>query len=105
MPSGTSKEVGQEVSLLQEILDLVRSQIQASTLGESTQKAVEPISRSCQEKTSTLNDIFQEIGKRKKNDKEAKDWTALVNSYRTMLLRMGKVHRVEVLMQDIPNGL
>ncbi|KAE9379661.1 hypothetical protein N431DRAFT_160884 [Stipitochalara longipes BDJ] len=99
------KEVGQELSLVKETLDLVHSQLQASTLDESTQKAIEPILRSCQEKTIALNEIFQEIDKRKKNDKEVKDWSALVNSYRTMMLRLGKAHRVEVLMQGILNGL
>lgn len=67
------KEVGQELHLVKETLDLVRSQLQASSLDDSTQKAIEPIIRGCQEKAIALNGIFQEIEKKKKTDKKAKD--------------------------------
>jgi hypothetical protein len=102
------KEVGQELPLVKETLDLVRSQFQASCLDDSSQKAIEPIIRGCHEKIKALNEIMQEIEKKKKkkkNDKNANDWSALVSSYRTMMLRMGKAHRVEVLMQGILSGL
>lgn len=98
-------EVGQDLPLVRETLDLARSQLQASTLDESTKKAIEPIIKGCKDKASALNDIFQEIDKKKKHDKEAKDWPALVSFYRTLLLRLGKAHRVETLMQGILKDL
>lgn len=99
------KEVGQELPLLKETLDLVHQQLQASELDEAAKKVIEPVLGNCQEKTNALNEIFQEIDKMKKIGREVKEWPALVNSYRTMMLRMGKAHRVEVLMQGILNGL
>ncbi|KAF4633629.1 hypothetical protein G7Y89_g4494 [Cudoniella acicularis] len=99
------KEVAQDLLLVKETLDLARSQLEASTLDESTQKAIEPIFKSCQEKASALSDIFQEIEKRKKQGREVKDWSTLVSFYRTLMLRMGKTHRVEALMQGMLKGL
>jgi hypothetical protein len=99
------KEVGQELPLVEETLELVRCHLQTPNIDESAQKAIEPIIKSCQEKTNALNEIFKEIDKRKKNDKEAKDWADFVSSYRTAMLRMGKAHRVEVLMKGILDGL
>ena len=111
MPSNTSRASRNhltkwvKISPVRETQDLARSQLRASILDESTKKAIAPIIKGCKEKASALNDIFQEIDRKKKHDKEAKDWPALVSFYRTLLLRLGKAHRVETLMQDILNGL
>lgn len=97
------KEVGQQLPLVKETLDIVRQQIQASSLPDATRKAMDPSIRECQGNINALNDIFQDI--EKKNDKKTTEWAALVNTYRTMLLRLGKAHRVETLMQSMLNSL
>ncbi|KAK7419107.1 hypothetical protein QQZ08_011010 [Neonectria magnoliae] len=48
-----------------------------------------------------LQDIFEEVEKRVKNAKEG----SMLDFYRTSLLRLGKAHRVETLMQGILRGL
>lgn len=99
------KEVGQNLALVEETLVLVQEQLEGATFTDATTEAIETVLKSCQGKAKLLNNVFQEINRGKLNDKNAKDWSVIANIYRTAVLRLGKAHRVESLMQDILNGL
>ncbi|KAM0492207.1 hypothetical protein ACHAP8_010070 [Fusarium lateritium] len=55
----------------------------------------------CEEKAKLLLDIFEKVEKGVKHTKDG----SVLDLYRTSLLRLGKAHRVETLMQDILKGL
>jgi hypothetical protein len=95
------KEVNRNLPLVQDTLDLARDQLLGTDLGESSTCAIESILRDCHEKARVLLDIFQKVDKEKK---DVNNWSVL-DFYRTTLLRLGKAHRVETLMQGILGGL
>ncbi|KAF2228718.1 hypothetical protein EV356DRAFT_537864 [Viridothelium virens] len=99
------KEVGQNLGLVKETLELAGTQLQETTVNESTKKAIADVVVGCKKKAEKLDTIFKEIDKGKKNDENAKDWSALVNVYRAAVLRLGKPSRVENLMQGILSRL
>ncbi|KAL9082347.1 MAG: hypothetical protein Q9165_008911, partial [Trypethelium subeluteriae] len=99
------KEVGQNLALVKEILELAGTQLQETTVNESTKKAITNVVAGCEKKARKLDSIFKEIDKGKKNDDHAKDWSAFVNIYRAAVLGLGKSHRVENLMQGILSRL
>jgi hypothetical protein len=94
-------EVNQNLPLVGGTLGLARNQLRVVDLDESSRRAIEPILSECHEKAIVLRDIFQRVDKGKK---DAKDGSVL-DFYRTTLLRLGKAHRVESLMQGILRGL
>ncbi|CAI7623084.1 unnamed protein product [Penicillium pancosmium] len=96
--------VGQNLPLVKETLELARSQLQGPS-DESVKKAIEPVIHDCQEKAIALNKIFDELEKAMKQEKDANDWSALVNFYRKTVVYMGKSHKVETLMQELLNNL
>jgi len=89
--------VNQNLPLVQNTLDLAYGQLQGVDMDESFKKAIGLIVSGCKEKAEKLQDIFTKLG-------SAKDGSIL-DFYRTTLLRLGKAHRVETLMQDILKGL
>ncbi len=91
-------EVNQDLPLVQDTLDLAHHQLEATDLDESSRKAIGPVVSGCREKAKKLQDIFEKVGR------DAKDGSVL-DFYRATLLRLGKAHRVETLMQDILEGL
>ena len=98
------KEVGRNLALVTETLGLASAQLESAALKDSARKTIGDVVRSCNEKAASLSEIFQELNRRKEHDKN-KNWSSLVSFYRSMLLRLGKAHRVETLMQGILDSL
>ncbi|KAH7141570.1 hypothetical protein B0J13DRAFT_557045 [Dactylonectria estremocensis] len=94
-------EVNRNLPLAQDTLGLARDQLQDLALDEPSKKAIQPIVSGCEEKAKMLQDIFEKV---EKGTKKAKGGSVL-DLYRTFLLRLGKAHRVEALMQGILRGL
>ncbi|KAH7124342.1 WD domain-containing protein [Dactylonectria macrodidyma] len=94
-------EVNRNLPLVQDTLGLARDQLQGLALDEPSKKAIQPIVSGCEEKAKILQDIFEKV---EKGTKKSKDGSVL-DLYRTLLLRLGKAHRVETLMQGILRGL
>ncbi|KAI8625984.1 putative ankyrin repeat-containing protein [Xylariaceae sp. FL1651] len=94
-------EVNRNLPLAQDTLGLAREQLQGRTLDESSKQALRPLVNDCEEKAKMLQDIFEKV---KKGVNNAKDGSVL-DIYRTTVLRLGKAHRVETLMQGIQRGL
>jgi len=99
------EEVGQNLNLVEVTLDLVQKRLETGTDAEADSEAIKGVLIACQEKAESLNTIFQKINEKKVMENHAKEWSAIASFYRTMVLRLGKAHRVETLMQDILNGL
>jgi hypothetical protein len=98
------KEVGQNLPLVKETLDLARGQLQ-TTSDESVKKAIEPVITACQERAIALKDIFDKLDKAMEQQKDANEWSALVNLYRKTVVYLGKSHKVETLMQELLDNL
>lgn len=90
-------EVDRTLPLVQNTLGLAHRQLQGVDLDESSKMAIGPIVSGCKEKAEQLRDVFKEM-------ESAKDGS-VIDFYRITLLRLGKAHRVESLMQDILKGL
>lgn len=98
------KGVGQNLPLVKETLELARGQLQGPS-DESAKKAIEPVIHNCQEKAIALNKIFDDLDKAMKQEKDANEWSALVNLYRKTVVYLGKSHKVETLMQELLSNL
>lgn len=94
-------EVNRNLPLAEDTLGLARDQLQGQILDESSKRALLPVVSSCEEKTKKLQDIFEKVEKWVKNTKDG----SVLDFYRTFLLRLGKAHRVETLMQGILRDL
>lgn len=94
-------EVNRHLPIAQETLALARDQLQWRTLEGSSKEAIQPLVSDCEEKAKMLQNIFEKVEKGVKNTKD----DSVLNIYRTCLLRFGKAHRVEALMQGILRGL
>ncbi|KAH7113408.1 WD domain-containing protein [Dactylonectria macrodidyma] len=94
-------EVNRNLPLAQDTLGLARDQLEGLALDESSKKALQPLVSGCEEKAKMLQDIFKKVEKGVKNAEDG----SVLNFYRTSLLRLGKAHRVETLMQGILGGL
>ena len=92
---------------MQETLEIAQRQLQDGSIDKTSVKAIEPVIRSCQEKAKAMLEIFQQIEKAEKDAKDAKAAKdgPVLDLYRKTVLRLGKAHRVEALMQDILKGL
>lgn len=88
-------EVGLRFPLAQDSLRLLRNQIETQTLDEASHKAIEPCLTGCEANAKKLRDIFNNI------EKAAANNSSMLDMYRTALLRLGKAHRVESLMNGI----
>lgn len=95
----TFDEVNQSLPLLQDTLSQAQAQLLAldKDLDGSSRRAIEPLINTCQEKAQALLEIFQEVN-------NVKTGSAL-DSYRTMVLRLGRASQVDALMQDILRSL
>ncbi|CRG90005.1 Ankyrin repeat, PH and SEC7 domain containing protein secG [Talaromyces islandicus] len=94
-------EVSRNLPLAEDTLSLARDHLQGQALDESSRKALEPFVSGCEEKAKQLQNIFERVEKGVKNSKD----TFVLELYRTSLLRFGKAHRVEILMQGILKSL
>lgn len=94
-------EVNLSLPLVQDTLGLASDQLSGVDLDESSRRAIEPVLSDCHAKAIALRDIFQKVDNRKNDTKDG----SLIDFYRTILLRLGKAHRVESLMQGILRGL
>ncbi|KAH7124656.1 WD domain-containing protein [Dactylonectria macrodidyma] len=94
-------EVNQNLPLAQDTLGLARDQLQGLALDESSKKALQPLVSGCEEKAKVLQGIFVKVEKGMKNAEDG----SVLDFYRSFLLRLGKAHRVETLMQGILRGL
>ncbi|KAG5788226.1 hypothetical protein H9Q69_012707 [Fusarium xylarioides] len=94
-------EVNRNLPLAKNTLDLARDQLKGLALDESSKKALQPLVSACEEKARMLQGIFEKV---EKGAKSAKDGSVL-DFYRTSLLRLGKAHRVEILMRGILKDL
>ncbi|RYP60682.1 hypothetical protein DL771_010422 [Monosporascus sp. 5C6A] len=94
-------EVNRNLPLAQDTLGLARDQLQGLSLDKSSKEALQPVVCGCEEKAKMLQAIFQKVEKGVKNAKDG----SVLDFYRTSVLRLGKAHRVETLMQGILKGL
>ncbi|KAL4888724.1 hypothetical protein BDV59DRAFT_135354 [Aspergillus ambiguus] len=94
-------EVSRTLPLAQDTLRLAHDQLQGVALDESSRKALQPLVSACKDKAQMLQDIFESVGRDAKNTKDE----SVLAFYRNFLLRMGKAHRVETLMQGILKAL
>lgn len=99
------QEVGQNLGLVEETLALVKQVLGEDKGDESASEAIKRVLEGCHEKAESLKNIFEKINEKKMTERNAKEWSAIANFYRTMVLRLGKAHRVETLMQDILDGV
>ncbi|RYP02732.1 hypothetical protein DL764_005662 [Monosporascus ibericus] len=94
-------EVNRNLPVAQNTLGLAREQLQGLALDESSKEALQPLVCGCEEKAKMLQAIFEKVEKGVKNAKDG----SVLDFYRTSVLRLGKAHRVETLMQGILRGL
>ena len=94
-------EVNRNRPLAQDTLRLAREQLRGLALDESTKQALQPLVSACEEKAKMLQAIFEKVEKGVKNEKDG----SVLDFYRTSVLRLGKAHRVETLMQGILRDL
>lgn len=87
--------------LAQETLRLAESKFKGQTLDQETETAIGPVFSRCKEKAKKLQDVFEIVENGAKNAKDK----PVLEFYRSSLLRLGKAHRVEKLMQDILRDL
>ncbi|KAL6406777.1 ankyrin repeat protein [Ilyonectria robusta] len=99
------EEVGQNLPLAKETLELARRQLKEADPDESGKRALESAINGCHEKVQALNDIFKKIENNKEQSHEAKHWSALASFYHKVVVPMGKAYRVEDLMRAIMNEL
>ncbi|VUC32840.1 unnamed protein product [Clonostachys rosea] len=95
------EEVNRVLTVAQDTLGLVDEQLKTLNPDESSKKALQSVVRHCEGKAKMLRDIFEKVDKGLKDEK----FGSVLDSYRASLLRLGKAHRVEVLMQGILRGL
>lgn len=94
-------EVNRRLPLAEDTLRLARDQLQGQALDEPSKLAMQPLVTDCEERAKKLQDILEQVENGMKN---TKDGSAL-DFYRRSLLRLGKAHRVETLMQGILRSL
>ncbi|RYP17884.1 hypothetical protein DL765_004282 [Monosporascus sp. GIB2] len=94
-------QVNRNLPLAQDTLGLAREQLQGLALDESSKEALQPLVCGCEEKAKMLQAIFEKVEKGVKNAKDG----SVLDFYRTSVLRLGKAHRVETLMQGILRDL
>ncbi|RYP51033.1 hypothetical protein DL768_003533 [Monosporascus sp. mg162] len=94
-------EVNRHLPLAQDTLGLAREQLQGLALDESSKEALQPLVCGCEEKAKMLQAIFEKFEKGVRNAKEG----SVLDFYRISVLRLGKAHRVETLMQGILRDL
>ncbi|KAL6918445.1 hypothetical protein FSST1_009940 [Fusarium sambucinum] len=94
-------EVNRNLPLTKDTLILARDRLQDLALDDSSREAIQSVVSGCEEKAKLLLDIFEKVEKGVKHTKDG----SVLDLYRTSLLRLGKAHRVETLMQDILKGL
>jgi hypothetical protein len=92
--------VSRNLPLAEDTLSLARDQLEAQALHESSRKALGPIVSGCEKKAKQVYDICKKVEKSVKNVD-----IFVLDIYRTSLLYLGKVYRVEILMQGILKGL
>ncbi|KXH50672.1 hypothetical protein CSIM01_01521 [Colletotrichum simmondsii] len=95
------KEVGKSLPLVENTLQLAHEALKAEKPDAAAEKELIPALGDCQKRASTLRDIFKDIEGGKNQEKEAKEWSALVKFYHNKVVPLGKAHKVESLMQDI----
>jgi hypothetical protein len=94
-------QVNQTLLVAQDTLYLVHDQLRGQALDESSRNDLQPLVSGCEEKAKMLQDIFDNVEKGVKNTKDG----SVLDFYRTFLLRLGKAHRVETLMQGVLRDL
>jgi hypothetical protein len=94
-------EVNRNLPLVQDTLVLARDRLKdnGSSLDDSSKEAIEPVLNGCETKAKMLQQIFDKV------EKGAKEGGSGLDLYRSALLRLGKAHRVETLLQGIIKSL
>ncbi|KAL2874435.1 hypothetical protein SGCOL_010415 [Colletotrichum sp. CLE4] len=95
------REVGESLPLVENTLQLVHEALKAEKPYVAAEKELITALFDCQNRASTLRDIFKDIEGGKNQEKEAKEWSALAKFYHNKIVPLGKAHKVESLMQDI----
>ncbi|KAK1976059.1 hypothetical protein LZ30DRAFT_693138 [Colletotrichum cereale] len=105
-------EVGRNLPLVKETLDLAQQALDADGPDEDVQSAIQPALAECLKRAKTIKDIFAEIEPGRQQDKgggagggSAREWSAFVRFYRRKVVPFGKAHKVEALMRDILSKL
>lgn len=89
-------QVNKSLPLAVATLKLVEEEMEKNPPNDGSQKALRPIVDDCRDQAAKLRDILEKVEKRA----ASKD-KSITELYRTCVLRLGKAHRVEVLMQSI----
>ncbi|KAH9225074.1 hypothetical protein DL95DRAFT_254155, partial [Leptodontidium sp. 2 PMI_412] len=90
-------EVHKRLPLVEETLQAARRQFESESTDDESAGKIEPFLRSCNDKVLELKEIFEKIASSKKK--------SAMSLYRTIVLKLGKEHRVEVLMKNILEDL
>ncbi|KAK1585471.1 uncharacterized protein LY79DRAFT_268892 [Colletotrichum navitas] len=99
-------EVGRNLPLVKETLDLAQQALDADRPDEDVQGAIQPALAECLKRARTIKDIFSEIEPGRQNEKGgAREWSVFVRFYRKKVVPFGKAHKVEALMRDILSKL
>ncbi|KAK1967048.1 hypothetical protein LY78DRAFT_22749 [Colletotrichum sublineola] len=100
-------EVGRNLPLVNETLDLAQQALVADKPDENVQSAIQPALADCLKRAKTIKDIFGEIepGHQQEKGGGAREWSAFARFYRKKVVPLGKAHKVEALMRDILSRL
>ncbi|KAK1759647.1 ankyrin repeat domain-containing protein 50 [Echria macrotheca] len=95
----TFDQVYKSLPLVQDTLKQALNEL--PRVDQDARKAIEPVLGECEKKAEALLKIFREVsaGSNDANDRSALD------IYRAIVLRLGRAHEVETLMQDILRDL
>lgn len=94
-------EVSRRFPLAEDTLRLLRNQLRAQTVDEASENALEPCVTGCEAKAKKICDIFKSVENGAAKEKDG----SVFELYRTSLLRLGKAHRVETLMNGMLRDL
>lgn len=87
------KEVSKRLPIVKDTLQTAKRQAEKTTPDVESAAKIEPLLTGCEAKAKDLLDIFKQI-----EDAEGKSVKAI---YRTLVLKLGKAHKVEALMDAI----
>jgi CRISPR/Cas system CSM-associated protein Csm2 small subunit len=91
------EEVNKRLPLVEETLSAARTQFENEKPSDEAAAKIERILKGCNGKTQELKEIFEKINNAKNK--------SVLSLYRKIVLKLGKEHRVEVLMKNILKDL
>lgn len=102
----TFHEVGNKLSLVEQSLQLIKSQLESHPVREADREEIAKAIQHCENKAKSLRGVLEKV-KDSKGDGDGSVWATLKTTYKTAVLSLqeGKKGRVEDLMHDILESL